>query len=195
MNSYEPAKKEEKKVEKVIEGKVTTRKKPLGKKFAETFLGDDIENVKSYIFFDVIVPTIKDTISNVVSSAVDMMLFGGDARPGGNRKSNNQPYVSYSNYYKGGNERRTVQNHGGRKRDFRDVIFETRGEAERVRNDLMDLCAEYGQASINDLYDLCGITGDFTDEHYGWTDLSRLNVSRVRGGGYVIDLPRAVRLD
>lgn len=183
---------EEKKVEKVITGEVTTRKKSLGKKFSETFLGDDINNVRSYIFFDVIIPAVKDTISNVVSNGIEMLLFGEPRRTG---SKSNGSYTSYSNYYSKKEERRSTPSSRGTAHDFRDIILQTRGEAEEVLSNLVDIVYDYGSASVADMYDLVGITGNFTDNKYGWTDLSGCRVNRARGGGYIIDLPKVERLD
>lgn len=192
----EQAEKKEKKIEKVVQGQVQTRKKPLGKKMAETFLSDDVENVKGFIFFDVIVPTIKDTISNVVSSAVDMLLFG-ESRGHNTTRSGGKSYVSYSNYYDRGrnNSNRDTRNMRTAKHDFRDIILDSRGEAEEVLGTMVDLLVDYHEVSVADLYDLCGISNsNWTDNKYGWTDLSGACVRRARGGGYVIDLPRAEQL-
>ena len=183
--------KTEKKVEKVISGTVKTREKSLGRKFSDTFLGDDIESVKGYIIFDVIIPAIKDTISNVVSNGIEMLLFG-ETRGTGRKK--NESYTSYSNYYKKENKRdrslpaTSIHN-------FREIILETRGEAEEVLSSLYDIAYEYGSASVADLYDLVGVTGSFTDNRYGWSNLAGSSVKRARGGGYIIDLPRVEEID
>lgn len=192
-NSHKYKQEKEKKVEKVIQGNVVTRKKPLGKKFSENFLGDDIQNVRGYIIFDVIIPAIKETISNVVSNGVEMLLFGEPKASKVGKK--NGSYVSYSNYYNKSERRSSNINNREGRHDFRDIILETRGEAEEVLSNLVDLVYDYGSASVADLYDLVGITGNFTDNKYGWTDMSGASVSRARGGGYIIDLPKVCLLD
>ena len=182
----------EKKVEKVIEGTVKTKKKPLSKKFVETFLNDDIESVKSYIIFDVLIPGVKDTFREMVNNGLDMLLYG-EARH--STKKRNQTYVSYSGF--SSPQTRPKENSYRRNRtmtDFQDLIFESRGEAEEVLTNLLDLIADYGVASVADLYDLVGITGPFTDNKYGWTDLRSASVSRTREG-YIINLPKAVAID
>ena len=49
-------------------------------------------------------------------------------------------------------------------------------------------------ATIGDLYDLVGMTGDFTDNKWGWDNLSRASTTRVRDG-YILVLPRPVVID
>lgn len=57
----------DKKLEKVVSGGTKTRKKSEVKKFANIFVPEDVENVKSYILIDVIVPGIKNAIADAVS--------------------------------------------------------------------------------------------------------------------------------
>ena len=78
--------------------------------------------------------------------------------------------------------------------NFDDIILETRWEAEEVLSHMIDLIENYGVASVADLYELVGITGSFTDNKYGWTNLSSATVSRVRDG-YLINLPNAQPID
>lgn len=183
---------EKKKVEKVVQGAVVTKDKSLSKKFSETFLGDDLDNVKSYIFLDVFIPAVKNTISEIVSNGIEMLLFG---RPKAARGNSSKTYVSYNSYSK--DNKRENGNSSQNIRDFRDIILETRGEAEDVLSNLSDLVVDYGFASVADLYDLCGISkySNFTDNKYGWVDLRGVKVKMARGGGYLIDLPRAVQID
>lgn len=188
---YYPPAKQEKHVDKVISGTVTTRRKPLSKKFAEVFFSSDMNDVKSYIFYDVIVPGIKDAISD----AVNIILYG-DTRRGSGKGNSNQTFVSYSGFSSSKNKQRnnTRQTRSRTNTDIQDIIFESRGEAEEVLGNLVDFIVDYGVASVADLYDLVGITGPFTDNKYGWTDLSMASVVRVRDG-YLINLPRAVAID
>ena len=49
-------------------------------------------------------------------------------------------------------------------------------------------------ATVADLYELVGVTGEYTDNKYGWDSLGSASVTRVRGG-YLVDLPRTRLLD
>ena len=57
---------EEKKVTKVVNGPVKTKRNDV-RKLADIFISEDISNVKSYIFMDVLVPAIKKAIYDIVS--------------------------------------------------------------------------------------------------------------------------------
>jgi len=185
---------QEKKVEKVTRGKVTTRKKSAGKKFFETFVGDDIGSVTSYILHDVLIPAAKSTISDMVQGGIEMLLFG-ERKGSRTKRDRGSSYVSYSNYSNGRDERkRDISSRDRSRHNFDDIILSSRGEAEEVLSHLVDLTIDYGQASVSDLYDLVGITGNFTDNKYGWVDLGRASVSRARDG-YLLNLPKTIILD
>lgn len=189
-------KKEVKKVEKVIKGNVKQKKKSLGKKFIETFVGEDIENVGQYIIYDVLVPAAKDAISDMIEGGISMLFYNGDKRGSRTRRSGSKSYVSYDkcSYGSRDRDRREFSSKSRARFNFDDIVLETRGEAEEVLSHLVDLTIDYDQATVADLYDLVGITGNFTDNKYGWTDLSSASVSRTRDG-YVLNLPKTMLLD
>ena len=182
----------EKKVEKVISGNVVQKKKTLGQRMARTFFEDEGKSVWSYLLYDVLIPAAKSTISDMVSGGIEMLLFGTAK---GRRINNNQnkSYVSYSSYYSKPTQQ-PKPSYGRARLNFDDIILETRGEAEEVLSHLIELVENYGVASVADLYELVGITGSFTDNKYGWTNLSTASVSRVRDG-YLLNLPNATPID
>ena len=202
-----PKKEEPKKVEKVISGSVVKRKKSLMKRISETFLGDDIGSVTSYVLHDVLIPAAKSTFSDMINGGIERLLFG-EARGSRTRRDKGKSYVSYNNYYKADDrddrrnsrdsrdsrESRDASPRNRTRHTFDDIVLDSRGEAEEVLSHLVDLTIDYGMASVADLYDLVGITSNFTDNKYGWNDLSTATVSRVRDG-YLIDLPKTVPID
>jgi hypothetical protein len=182
----------ERKLEKVVNGETKTRKKSEVKKFANIFVPEDVDNVKSYILTDVIIPGIKNAIADVVS----IMLFGEVGRLGrGGRDRGSK--ISYQKYYR---DDRDDRRDYGRPRstsgfDYDDILFETRGDADLVLDQLESAIASYGIASVADLYDLAGITcRSYTANKYGWTDIRSAKVVRVRDG-YILQLPRTVQIN
>lgn len=189
----EDAVNKKKKVDKVVKGSVKTKKKNGVSKFADVFITEDIAEVKSHLFVDVFVPTVKKLISDGISDAVDMILYGGTR----DRKSRTgASKVSYRDYYDRRDERRYRDDHR-RRSGYRydDIILDNRGEAEEVLSQLEDIIDTYKVATVADLHDLVGITGEYTDENYGWTNLGRAEVVRCRDGGYMLKLPRALAVD
>ena len=87
----------EKKVEKVIDGdEFVTRRRPLGKKMSDIFLNGDIDDVKSYLINDVLIPAVKETIFDMVNKGLDMLLFNSTS--GRSSSKSNQTYISYNTY-------------------------------------------------------------------------------------------------
>lgn len=178
-----------KKVERVATGK--TRKKNEVRKFADAFISEDVHSVKDYIIQEVLLPAAKKAISEMVSSGIDMLLYG-ETKP--KNRSRNDSRVSYTKYY----ERERDYERGTRTRvrgyDYDDIILDTRREAEEVLDRMQDLIDTYGMVSVADLYDLVGINGSYTDNKYGWTRLRDADVQRVRDG-YLLKLPKALPFD
>jgi hypothetical protein len=57
-----------------------------------------------------------------------------------------------------------------------------------------EMLESYPCVRVADLYDLVGITGEHTDNKYGWTNISNAKVERDRDG-YRIVMPRAMPID
>ena len=178
-----------KKPSKVISGTAKVKKRSEAGKFADAFISEDAGNIKSYILMDILVPTIKNTISDIVKNAVDMFL-GIDSR---RVRNGNASRISYGKYYEDRNTRSNRDRIDERVR-YDEVILDTRGEAESVLIALDEIIETYGMASIADFYDLVGVTGSFTDNKYGWTNLRSAKPIRTREG-WIIKFPKAVALD
>jgi len=179
-----------KKVEKVVKNPVNVKKKS---KIAEILIDHDItfENICA----DIIVPATRDLILKIVEAAL-----GVDSRPS-TRRSN---LVSYQRYYKERNgerdrlsryseiQTRPIDRHINRD----DYVLATRSDAEAVLQSMYNLLDIYGIVSVADYHDLLGISGSFTDNKYGWIDLSDARVERPYGvAGYMIKMPKASPID
>ena len=183
-----------KKVEKVVTGEVKSRKKSGIQKFAEALISEDAGNVRSYILTEALIPGAKKLISDIVKSGVDMILYGEAQH---NNRNSNASKVSYRNYYDDGRNDRRAQGNSNRTRNgysYDDIILSSRGEAEEVLSQMDDLIDEYGTVSVGDLYDLVGITGNYTDNKYGWKNIRNAEAVRIRDG-YLLKLPKAMPLD
>lgn len=177
----------EKKVEKVIAGSAKHKKKSGIQKITDVFISEDVNDVKSYIFEDIIVPAVKDILLDALKA-----LLGVNGRSG---KTTSAGKVSYRNYYEKPNDRRDYAPARTRTGyDYDDIVLDNRGEAEEVLARMDELIATYGLVSVADLYDLVGITGNYTDNKYGWTDIRSATIIRVRDG-CLIKLPKALPLN
>ena len=183
----------EKKVEKIVSGQVKAKKKSEVRKLADVFIQEDVDNVKTYILMDVLVPAVKKAISDIVTNGIDMVLYG-ESRD--RKKNHASSKVSYRSYYdrKDSDRERHSNSRVGRGYDYDDIILDNRGEAEEVLARLDDLIDTYEVVSVADLYDLVGISCNYTDNKYGWTNIRNASVVRVKDG-YMIKMPKARPLD
>lgn len=192
-----------KKVERVTQGEVQRRKKSVGKRFLETFMGGDARSVGGYIVFDVLIPATRDMVVDTFTMGVERMFYPdsrGTSRRG-YRSQGQNGYVAYNRYapssriYRPGErEERNISRRARASHDFDEIILSTRVEAEEVVERLFDLVERYESASVEDLYEMVGIKSDYTDKKWGWLDLRGANVTRTRSG-YLLNLPRPVPLD
>ncbi len=185
---------EEKRVQKVVKGPVKTKKNEV-RKFADIFISEDVANVKNYIFMDVLVPAIKKAIYDIVTNGIDMFLYGGSGK---SKSSSSGTKVSYRNYYDQKNSNsgyrgsENTKSHNGFEYD--DIVFDNRGEAEAVKQQMQAAITRYGFVTVADLYDMVDLPAPYTSQKYGWHDVSGADVTRTRDG-YVLKLPRAGTMD
>lgn len=182
----------EKNVESVVDGTVTTRTKS---RFAES-----VEKMWGYVTMDVILPAVKDMLSDAVAQGVDQLLFG-ESRGGRStrrRASNDTGYISYNKYTPANKSRASESRHLSERaranHQFDEIILQTRDDAEAVLERLYDLVAQFSTATVSDLYSLIGEKGKYTDEMWGWRDMRGSTVRRVRSG-FMLDLPAPEYLD
>lgn len=187
----------EKHIEKITKKKVTVRKVSPGKKFIRRFLAEDVDDIGDYLVNDLIIPEIKDITLNFLNA-----LLWGDKRTGRINRGGSGTYTPYSSashsaYVRTNslprNRSDDRQPRQGQKKDLDSIILESRAEAEDVLNRMDELIATYHQVTVADLYELVGISGEYTDNYYGWTDIGDAGIRRA-SGGFMLDLPRPVYL-
>lgn len=176
----------DKKVEKIISGSAKSKKKNGIQKITNVFVPDDVDDVRSYIIEDIVVPAVKDIILDAVRA-----FLGVNSGPRGKSSSSKVPYRKYYDERDRRDSRETNRTRGY---EYDDIIIENRGEAEDVLSRMDELIESYGLVSVADLYDLVGINGNYTDNKYGWFNIRTASVVRVRDG-YMIKLPKAVPLN
>lgn len=180
------AKPEPERLTKVAKGK--ERKKGEMSKLAEIFIPGDVQNVKQYIIMDVIVPTVKRAIFDVIS----LFLYGEPSRDGRKTKGSSISYIDYASRSKGGRD----EDYRSRSDSYRpkfssdNIEFESRGDAEAVLDAMGDAIERYGDISVAGMYDIAGLVKPYTSEKYGWTSIRDARVRCTREGMYVIDMPR-----
>lgn len=207
-NSYKNKNEKDKKkknLKKLVSTSPEVRKKPLGRKLTETMFNTDVRSAKRHLVDEFIIPNILDFITDSLHEMVDTFINKGNSSYSG-RSYKSGSKTSYEKYF-------YKQNGGGSKAsevpfdtstspyDAVEYIFVDRGEADRVLEEMRGLIKEFGEVTLNDYYELVGLTstkGSATDADFGWKNLDRVTISTIRGQrgakAFVINLPRVEQL-
>lgn len=204
----EPPAEKTKSIEKVVTGEVVSRKKPFFRRMSGNFFANRADVVSEHVFWNVLVPAAKNMVADGASSFVDRLIFGEGSSPRGQASSvrniignsigtygsQNVPYNRVGNPIPGSKAQPSMSHRGRATHDFKEILIPTRVEAEAVLDQMFKLCVEYNSVTVADLYESCGITPNYTDDKYGWTDIRGSGILRVRDG-FVLDLPQPTPLD
>lgn len=180
------------KIAAVAKAKVVTKKK---NKLLSSFISDDAVSIKDYIVDEFLIPLVQKTICDIFEEIPKTIFYGKSGR----RRSSNSDRVSYTKY---SSRRDRDRDYRDRDRDsYRrtdifdstDIVFDSRGEAEKVLAVMDEIMQEYEIVRVADLYDLAGVSCDFPANDYGWTNIRNARVVHVRDG-WVIEMPRAVSI-
>lgn len=197
---------EENKSRAVVSAPAVIEEKKGWNKVASSFVSKkDKEDIKDYIVFDVVIPTLKKTIQTIVTNGVSMLLFGDtvDRRNANNdipvsrvsyRTYYNEPqrqsYLSPENRYSSRNESIT---------DYNNILLQSRGDWEMIFDEMEATIARHGFVKIADLCDFAGLTSisNYTDNYYGWRNLgnARHNIFMTTDGRYGVTFPKAIALN
>lgn len=191
---------EEPKFEAVAQG--VKRKKSVGRRFIEAFTGEDVQSVGQYVLWDVMIPAAKSMILDAVTTAIERAMYG-DTKP---RSSSSGGYRSgYTSYNRMSKPTSTRYDSGWKPRDisraaraahnFEEIILPDRAAAEEVLTKLTNKIDQYGSATVADLYSLVDISGNFTDDRWGWFSAAGFNFRHLPRGGYRLELPTPEHLD
>lgn len=180
------------KTDKVVSGKVKTRKKSGVQKFADRFISEDADNLKSYISEDIIIPGIKNIIEDIVIKGIRILLRGQT----GERRNDRTPgsRVSYRDCYDRDARSSNYIRANTNRYSYDDIIFDNLQDAKDTLSKMDEIVDTYRQVFVADLYDLVGMTASTSDHKYGWTDIRSARIESTRDG-YLLKLPKALPID
>lgn len=177
----------------VAKGKI--KKKPLWKRVKETFFMEDLKNVGSYIWGEVIRPAIMKLIDDAASNAIHMAVWG-DKYPKG-QYGNNRTHVSNaSSYANNAARRRPYYNNASRYDHILEGCFlDNTDDAYATRDAIMRELADYGRISVLTLSQIVPeelmFDTAYTDSQWGWTSLNGDAILQRVPSGWTISLPPA----
>ena len=178
-----------------MKGQVAVKKKNGIVKFAEAFLPEDVSDVRSYILIDVIIPTIK----KIAEEIFHIFLYGSGDSYSRSRMPSSR--ASYQNYY---DRKRSVEASRSRSNqsvyimDF-DFAFEFEEDAHDFVKWMLTMIAEDSFVRLSEANEFVGKSGDWTDTHYGWTNINGWTIMDTRRIGskdrYILKLPKPYVID
>lgn len=188
------------KVERVTKDDVQVVERSRKRKIRDILLADSSVSIKEYIITEIVIPRIKDIIYDIGVGSLGLSLFGeADVLRSKGTKKNGYEYdkVSFATPYHTQERKKQPKRRG--RIDYRELRFNSRIDAEDVLCDMRDYISQYGSVSLLTYYELAGVKPEyitFTDDEYGWFDLSRVSVEYDRHTStYVLTLPKATPID
>lgn len=197
-----------KKVQKVVTGKVSERKKPLGSRFKDMFISQaDGGSFAEHLVENVVVPKMKDMALSIVTQIVDgvrmgveEVLFGPDDKGHRSRSSTSygstRPTVSYHRMNSQTATRRfsdrpPAPNTIRRSNRVKEIIVSSREQGEQVIEELEAMIdGEVGHCTVADFYVAVDVSPTSTDVDWGWADLREARVHELNRDEFVILMPR-----
>ena len=151
---------------------------------------------------DVIKPNLYMGLSDVFHGLIDIIFsntVAGGMRRNGKKKPVEYDKASWRDYGRaygvGRVEKENQPLRAKRKSvEIDELYLESEADAIAVLDDLRWRISEYGEATVYDLYDAVGKSTDYTSQSWGWTNLNDADAVRVRGGAYLLRLPRPKHL-
>lgn len=194
--------KKEESVEKVqLKGTVTEKKPGFVTRFKETFIAEDARDVGDYIVWDILIPTIKRTIRDIIVGSADRIFLGtSSSAPSTSSLYRERGVTRVRTDYAAKSRTQTtfetrpissasITRSGYRVNDFE---FETREDAEYVWSKLLKHIEEYGKVGVNQYFEMVGKSSDYTAQKWGWNDLSDACVINSTHGTFLLRLPDPV---
>ena len=196
--SKEVERKPEKVIEKVVTGEVIQKKKGIGRKFKEIFLGDNLKNAGRFVVADVVFPALRNLLYDSLVRGGGQMIYGDSSSRRGRRpEMSGRVQYNRTPIYSPRDPREVThlpdqppyrqQGYHVRRRD-EDIILGTRTDAERVVETMSDVIENYNAASLADLNSMLGLPVTPIDNKWGWYSIKGTEIRQVRDG-YLVELP------
>jgi len=195
---------EPRKLERVTSAQAERRKRGLGRQMRDTFIGGNARTAAEYMIVEVVVPAVKDTIAEALQSGIEKLIYG-DSRPRYRGHHTSSSPLSYQNldrpprvdyrapYSTPPRSNQTsspmLSRQSRSRHDFDDIVIHSRQEANDVLDQMYEILSRQGSVPVADLYELTGIDSTHADFKWGWTELRGARATKLRNGGYLLDLP------
>lgn len=185
--------------QKKVVSKGSIKEKTFWARVRDSFISEEVHDVKSYLVFDIAIPAVKRTLRSLLVNTVDMTLFG---KPMGDERKSEQrggsTYIAYDRAYDRayGGLSSSSKSHKNNNltvgiRELDRVIFNEKSDAVDVLSFLFDNLEQYGVTSVADFLGASNVEITPIAHKWGWTDLRGASVEEFPdGSGYYIRFPK-----
>ena len=190
--------------DKKIKGKPCKKaKKSAFQLFKESFIAEEIGDLKEYVVKDVIVPMIKDSICDGISNSLSMMLYGEKRNYRRSsyydRSSSGVRYYNYSSQRYSSKGRERDERHDDRRyatpASFDMAVARNMDDAKDILDEMADIYDDEGCLSIAQYHQCCELPTTPEEHNWGWYSLVDVKLKEDRSTGEVlIWMPKAVSL-
>lgn len=190
-NSHQSKKNQNSKnIEQIATGTKADVKPSMRSRLGEAFAGEDLKSAMGFVLVEVVVPALKDMFVNGVNEAISRVVYGS----GSTRVSRGPGHTPYGNMFSsgpsGGTSRTSMTSTQRANHDFSGITLPDRGQAEAVLDRMGDLIERFDICTVEDLYNIVGITATHVDSKWGWATMDGTRPVRLPGGEYSLNLPR-----
>lgn len=182
----------EQQIEKIIEGEVTVRKPSGWKRFRRSFIAGDATSVGEHVLWNLLLPAAKDALSDMGSTFIDMMIYGEkrnrfnpNSGPVGGFGSTSR--INYGSISTGSRvvspvNQSPIVEPTRQRFSPNEIIVRSRAEADGIISRMFEILEKYNAVTVSNLYSLVGVSSEYTDTKWGWTNLDDADTKRVRDG-------------
>ena len=191
--------KEPEKAQQIVQGsKIGAPPDTWAQKIFKFFFVMTPTEIMKRVWSEVISPSIRSTLSDMIVSAKNFGLYGDDN--GSGIATGNDGYTNYSNPSKNNQKKEPdnkieVSDQNKAVRNFQNVAFKDKKSAEEVRQALLERLAQTKQVTVGYFYELTGVESEYPDGYYGWKSFSDLKAYPRRDGKWMLTLPKAEYLE
>lgn len=164
-------------------------------KFKKAWFGENVENAGEFVIFEVGIPAMKATLSDMISNGMEVLLFGESS--GRHSRGRSKESSGYTGMYR--RERERERDVREERRSYGYIWEQVEPRSQRdcmaIIAEMRDFAYDNEYVTVAELLDIMKASNlaEYTDENKGWyaEDLkgNACSCYAVRGG-YLLDLPR-----
>ena len=169
-----------------IKSSIVKKDESTTSSFFKSLFTEDLETVGEVILTDVVKPWLMNGLFDVIVNGARTWIFGK-----GSTQTTANP-LGYYDYSKPASAQ-VISSSKSQKTETKTkmlnpstVPFNNRGAAEVALANMREMISVYGQVSIGDFCDLCGLDCEFTCYNYGWTNLDNATIQPDRDGYHIL---------